>query len=279
MLNTIQERLKSLLKIIRKDRRDESLDPKPENHRGSLLSALLQKKIAAKQPKIELAGVIVERNYWSLTTIILSVALLITIIGYYHQTEKYENNMRTLIIKMNSNGDYQINKVHFDKMPSYFLTTLNSLMSHYVERRFSSLSDSITADYGFAYQFMSEKMRNQFMNEYHAATVAKKFQSCTDCTQVSVKVGVIQHYEDEKVILHAKPSHQYRTTVYATFVKRGLDGSLVGKERKIIELVWRIRTLAQLNNHISSLRADPIGLVMMRESVKTDPSSLNEVKH
>lgn len=250
-----------------------ALKPKAEMLRGGVLSALLQKKLTAKRPKIQLAGVTVERNYWAIATVLLSSALLLTVIALYHQTNAYENNVRTLMVKLYPNGTYDVNRVNFDGMPNYFLTTVNSLLSNFVKRRFSKNSDSITSDYGYAYQFMSPALRNRFMNEEHAGSTAHAFENCSDCDQVSVKVGVIQHYEADSTITHAKPDHEYRSTVFATFVTRTPDGTLISNAKKIITLVWRIRALRDLNNHVSSVRADPIGLVIVRASVKSDPTA------
>jgi hypothetical protein len=247
--------------------------PKSEHSRGTLLSDLVQRRLSAKKPKIELAGVVVERNYWALATILLSVALVICLVSLYVQTNRYENNIRTLMIKLYPNGTYDVDRVNFKGMPNYFLSTLNSLITQYIERRYSKHSDTITADYGFAYQFMSPEMRNQFMNDYHAAEKAKQFQTCTDCAQTTVKVGPIQHYEDDQTILHAKPAHEYRSTVFVTVSKHTKDGMFISRDKKIITLVWRIRSLKELNNDISSVRADPIGLVIVRASMRDDPSN------
>lgn len=250
---------------------DDCSSPKEEHQRGSLIDDQIQQKITRNQPKIELAGVIVERNYWALTCIILSISLALSLIGFFVQTRNAQKNTKLMLVKLYPNGEYDVDRVTFNKVPNYFLTTLNSLISKYIERRYSKHKDSIIADYGFAYQFMSEPMRSQFIDEYKASDVATKFHECHECRQTDVEVGPIQHYEDDVIVSNATPEHEYRSTVFITATHRASNGSLVTKDKKIITLVWKLRQLNRYNLDVSSIRTNPIGLTIIRASVKDSP--------
>ena len=239
--------------------------------RRILLSALQQGKIAAKRPKIELAGVMVDRNRWALVCVCISVTLLVLMVLlaqtlYYHRTHQ-----KVWLIKLSPDGSATQKLLAEKTMPSYYLATLNTLMTHYVERRFSQLSDSVIADYGFAYEFMGKRLKRQFIEEDKAIERAHQHLHCAQCKQTRVSVDAIEHYEDNETLLHAKPTREYRSSVFVTSFIRNKAGQLLNKEKAIITLVWRIRPLKTYARNQKALLADPIGLEILREHKKKAP--------
>ena len=81
-------------------------------------------------------------------------------------------------------------------------------------------------------------------------------------------VYAIQHNETDAEILDAKSLRTYRSTVFVTVTTRRSNDSLQDKSKQIITLVWKIRTIKETNANIKALTADPIGIEILRESVK-----------
>ena len=215
----------------------------------------------------------IDRNRWMAASIIFAIILLFSLIFLWMQVIHNQHNTRLFIVKLSPDGSHTETFLKEQSMPTYFMNTVNSLLTQYVKRRYSKRRETIIADYGFAYHFLSPKLKKQFMNEYHAIKKAKDFKDCTTCPQKQVTVDAIQHNETNAEILDAKPLCTYRSTVFVTVTTRRLNGSLQDKSKQIITLVWKIRTFKEMNANIKALTADPIGIKILRESVKNTPKA------
>jgi len=225
------------------------------------------------QQKIEVSKLIVERNYFALICLGLILVLILSLSFILVQKNQLKHNTQTVIVKLSPDGTHAVEFFEDRSMPVYFLNTVNSLISEYTERRYSKISSSIIADYGFVLKFMSKPLQHEFIKEYKAAEIAKKHQSCGQCQQQFVTVRTIQHYEADQVIINAKPDMEYRTTVFITVNYKSNLGKKIFSHRKIITLIWRIKNLNELNANLSALKANPIGLEIIRASIKNDPTN------
>jgi|JI10StandDraft_1071094.scaffolds.fasta_scaffold42960_2 hypothetical protein len=268
--------LKKLLAMLSKRNKDaDSLVPPEEESNVKILSEKAKENLQALKPKQETATLIVDRNKWAILCIVLSVILLITVIGWYKANERFANHVRVAFVKLDSSGSTSVSFYDENSRPTYFLNTINSLLTNYVERRYSKIPYSISADYGYAINFMSPQMQNNFLHTYKAAEVAAKFSTCRECAQVQVKVRTIAHEESDSTLLNGKPGTIYRSTVFVRSTELNPDGSVISKVNEIIMLIWTLRDLNSLSGKLDEIQANPIGIEILSDSLKSDPTPVN----
>lgn len=262
-----------LKKLINKRKLDNSeLTPSEEENKANALSKKAQKYTSALKPKKETTVLLVDRNRWFITTLLLAIILLVCVTGWYRAEERFANHVRVAFVKLDPSGSYSISFYDDNDKPTFFKNTINSLLTTYVERRFSKNPYTISADYGYVLNFMSAQLRNSFLQNYNAAKVAADFETCKTCQQIKVTVRAIQHEESDRTILDGKPGTIYRSTVFARATELNPDGTVVSRANEIITLTWTLQNIGSLPNNLSAIQADPIGIEILAESLKADPT-------
>jgi len=266
------------MKFLKRSKSKNMLIPSEEESTATSLSYHEQQKVNALKPKIELSAVLVDRNKWSLVTIILSGTVLFCALGWYHASERFANHVRVAFVKLEPSGEHTVAFYDENSQPTILINTVNSLLAQYVERRFNKLTYSIKEDYGFVTTFMSTPVKNDFLNNYHAAKMAVDFETCKTCIQSKMTVRTIVHDENDQVIVNGKPGTVYRTTVFALENSYNPDGTTLTKTNQIITLLWRLKDMASLSNNIDVIKANPLGIEILSESIKADPTPVTDTK-
>ncbi len=244
-----------------------------EDAQAAIVGRKVQEKINAVKPKIETTTVLIDRNRWSLATIVLALITLISVIGWFIADDRFANHVKVAFVKLSPSGSFDVSYYDENSKPTYFINTINSLLSNYVERRFSKESYSISSDYGYALNFMSPELKNSFINDYKAAQIAAEFSSCRNCQQIQVRVRTTpQNEESDSAIIDGKPGTVYHTTVFARATELNPDGTTLSKINEIISLTWTIQDISTLPDNLDAIEANPIGIVILAESVKVDPT-------
>jgi hypothetical protein len=246
--------------------------PLKEESRGSVVSRDLQEKIAKARPKQEVATLLVDRNRWALIATLIAIGLIICLIGWYRANERAANNIKVAFVKLQPSGLTDIVLYDENSKPTYYMNTIYSLLSQYVERRFSKSRYSIDADYGFVLNYMSPQLKSEFLTDYKAATVAAEFAACKSCPQLVAKIRNIQHNESNEAILEGKPGTVFRTTLFTVMEEHNPEGGLTGKANQIITLIWRIKDISKIPTNLDFISANPIGIEILSESLKVDPT-------
>lgn len=267
-----------LKKYLRKNKSDSALIPPQEESNAIALSYRTQRQVNAIKPKIELSAALVDRNKWALISVILSGTLLFCVAGWYQANERFANHVRVAFVKLEPSGEHTVALYDENSQPTILMNTVYSLLGQYVERRFSKLSYSIKEDYGFVTTFMSTPLKNDFLNNYHAAKVAVDLETCKTCTQSKMTVRTIVHDESDQVILNGKPGTVYRSTVFALENSLNPDGTSINKTNQIITLLWRIKDISSMANNIDVIKANPMGIEILSESIKSDPTPVTDSK-
>ncbi|MEO8965423.1 MAG: VirB8/TrbF family protein [Gammaproteobacteria bacterium] len=269
---------KILNKIIQRKNGQNVLVPPFEESRAVVMSQDMQNTINALKPKIELSAILVDRNKWALTAMVSTLAVVIACCGWYQANERYSNHVRVAFVKLDESGEHNVSIYDENSTPTFFMNTVYSLLGHYIERRYSKTPFAIKEDYGFVSNFMSPALKNDFYTNYHAAKVAADFEICKTCSQTKVTVRTIQHQESDQVILNGKVGSVYRSTVFARATSFNSDGTEISSVNQIITLTWRLKDIASLSNNLDVIQANPIGIEILSESLKIDPTPVNETK-
>ena len=260
-------------KLFNKYKKSDNSAITNEDMQAAIVGRKMQQRINEVKPKIEMTTILIDRNRWSLTTIVLSLITLVSVIGWYIADERFSNHVKVAFVKLSPSGSFNVSYYDENSKPTYFINTINSLLSNYVERRFSKESYSISSDYGYALNFMSPELKNSFINDYKAAQVAAEFSACKNCQQIQVRVRTTpQNEESDSAIIDGKPGTVYHTTVFARVTELNPDGTESSKINEIISLTWTIQDITSLPDNLDAIEANPVGIVILAESVKVDPT-------
>jgi hypothetical protein len=248
--------------------------PPDEESQANVLSNKAQQKVTAVKPKIEVAMLCVDRNRWALVTFMLVFIVFLCALGWYRASERYANHVRVAFVKLDPAGSYNVAFDEQGSKPTFFINTVNSLLSTYVERRYSKVPYTIGADYGYVLTFMSPALKNSFLDEYQAAKVAASFSNCKTCPTIKVAVRTMQHDESDDAILNGKLGTVYRSTVFAEATELNPDGNLISKTNQIITLTWTLRDVVSLPDNLEAIQANPIGIEILDDPLKSDPTPI-----
>ncbi len=262
---------KLFTKFINKN--NQNLLPPEEEARGAILSAATLAKVNKLRPKQEVAVLLVDRNKWAIATLILAGCLLISLFALYQENERFANHVKIAFVKLDPSGTTNISLYDENSKPTYFMNTIYSLLSNYVERRYSKISYTINSDYGYVLNFMSPVLRNDFLINYKAAKVAADFTACKTCQQIRVTVRNIQNNESENTIINGTPGTIYRSTIFIRATALNQDGTEANSVNQIATLTWRIKDISSLPNNLNELQANPIGIDILSDSLKEDPTT------
>lgn len=246
----------------------------PDDNSGKLVEAGPGHAAKLKRDKNELSRALADRNRWFFFSLILGLALFLTANGWRQADQRFADNVRVEWVKLDPSGGYTVEFYEENQKPDYFLATIDSKLFEWVERRFSKNNSTISEDYGFSYILMAPSLQNQFLNEYGAAKVAAEHEACSQCEEIEYKVRVIDHIDEIITGPSDDPNAIYHSIAYATETTRGKDGNLVGRTNKIINLTWRLKSKSEIVSDKHNLRYNPVGISIVRYSIKEDPNTL-----
>lgn len=237
------------------------------------MPADLQKSMRDARHLDQLVALRTDRNRWFVFTALLAVLALATSIGWYSADRRFADNVRVEWVKLDPSGGYTIQYDSENRPTTFFRATVQSLLSRYVKARYQKERYTVAHEYGIAYLFMSPQLQQRFLVEEHAPMRAARLQKCPTCNSVAIQVRTMQDIDKVALILpDAHPSAIYTTLVFVTETVRDPDGLTVRRANKIITLQWRIKSRRQIVRHREALAYDPLGIEIMTDSIKDDPT-------
>lgn len=222
----------------------------------------------------DLADMKVSRNYLSLAILFLVFLCFLLVMGWQVADSRFANNVRVSYVKLDPNGSYNVEYEDQDKPVDFFVNTVNSKLTEYIEKRFSKRKATISTDYGFANLFMSPQLSNSFLNDAKAATVAAEHVACTKCADEEFSVRNIQGLTGD-LVAGSNSSTQYTTLVFSRMRKRSTEGYITECSNKIVTVLWHFRGKEDVVSKRDQLRFNPLGMEILREDVKDDPTPVN----
>lgn len=222
----------------------------------------------------DVADMKVSRNYLSIGILGLVLLCFALVVGWQTAESRYANNVRVSYVKLDPKGSYTVEYEDEAKPVDFFVNTVNSKISEYIEKRFSKRKATISTDYGFANLFMSPQLSNSFLSDKKAASQAAEHVACDKCADEEFSVRTIQGLTGD-VVSGGNSDAQYTTLVFARLRKRSSEGYVTECSNKMVTLLWHFRGKEDVVSKRDQLRFNPLGMEILREDVKDDPTPVN----
>jgi hypothetical protein len=226
-----------------------------------------------------------DRNKWFLIAVLLALTQFGHLLYENRLTDRLENNVRVVWIKLYPNGTSDVSFQEESTGPEFFQATVDYFLRDYVTRRFSKVPHSIKSDYGFAALMMAPPLRNQFVDptQGNAPGVAAKVETCGRCDVTKFLIRDVDHFDfDKTTFAGGVKGSLYRTNVFVTERIEDADGKVKPERRLIVSLQWRVKTkneaLAALqrddsgNLDLTPLKLNPASIEILEEKLLDDPS-------
>lgn len=234
------------------------------------------KKLSDKTKLSRETSLYVDRGRWFLISLILSIALIFTIMNYISLSNSSKSNYKVAYIKMYSNGTWDVNFEENYDTQHFVPILVDNLLTEWAEKRFSENQLSIRSDWGIANLFHSPKLANHFLattenGGFDAPSKAVEVQECkSNCIEITYKIKLIDHFDSNNATFNNENGIVYRSNLFseASFSRNGL---VFETEKRIIRVDWRLLTHKEINK----LANKPLG----RDWLKTNPIGLEIIKH
>lgn len=245
---------------------------------GGLLSAEAQAELAKKARFAKsIANAKTDSNRWFYVAVCSMLMTCVTAFGWHKADKRFAENVRVAWVKLEPNGTYHVDYADEKKPIDYFTATVESKLMEYAEKRFSARRDSISTDYGFAALMMEPQLKTDFMENFKAPEKAASLLDCKECAQVVNKVRTIQSI-DKDLSPGTSKKEQYTTLVFSTIQHLDKNGRISTCENKIITLFWTFRPRAQIVDKTDELRYNPLGMGMIRDTMRDDPTPISDAE-
>jgi len=194
--------------------------------------------------------------------------------------QRAETNTELMFVKMYPNGSWDVEYRNTGQELDFFPLTIDKLLQDYVEARFGVHPESIRRDYGFSLVFMSEALAQNFSGsgkgDYNAAKQAEVLAKAGKTEEIRVRF--VDHFDVAHGVFVHGNSDIYRTNI---FVVRTIKNALGQQEgdpiEQVVNLHWRIKPTSDLKHSTrDELRANPIGLEIIREKINLDRSTVKK---
>ena len=206
--------------------------------------------------------------------LMMGVICLASIAVAWKEGVRADNNIKIVWLKMYPNGTWDMEFHDEDRQPEFFRSTVDYLLTQWVERRFSEIPHAIKNDYGIAYIFMSSKLQAEFIDPkgYDAKAKAVRVMNCkSKCKEVHFKVKTIDHYDSDKAGFGQHEGTLYRTNIFAQKTTLSNNGRSA-PQKLIVSIHWRIKSKEEIQADKKVLKQNPIGLEILMYELLEDVS-------
>ncbi|MFT8519944.1 MULTISPECIES: hypothetical protein [Acetobacter] len=217
--------------------------------------------ITGKRSQREVAQLRTEINFWRLCAGGLTVAIIVTTLGWRRADDRYANDVRIAWVKVTPDGRSEA-QLWSDGGNSnrFFEPFINSALINFVEHRYRHIRSTIVADYGLASMFMSPQLQREFLDNEHAAQEATDFEASGNGGEYTIQVKAIDHSTMVDPDAANRNSIIVDSTIYVT--QHWLDGSQKD-EQKIVKLTWKLVPLANLQHDWKQLQENGPGVQIL----------------
>ncbi len=171
-----------------------SLDPELDDN--NMLPEAEGHRLAKTRSRQELARARTIQNALIVVTIIALLVMALAMMMWMRAESRFAQNVRVAFVKMAPNGSTQV-EYYEDGADAnrWYQATINKSLMDYVEHRYQEKHGTISYDWGYAMQFMSDPVQKQFVNGFNAAKVAAAFEASQSTGETEATVRAIDHDE------------------------------------------------------------------------------------
>ncbi len=263
-------------KIINEDKLKDHAAPSVSNE-------ITSNKITDEALKriVREASITTDKNWWFFFCVFLAILLTFMFIDNWRLRNELTFKYDVAWVKMYNSGswdvEFQDGANTLDVLPSM----VDTILSTWVEKRYSENKHTVQFDYGYARSFMSEEISSHFMSTegFNAPQKAADIKTCPVCPTIRYKSGVIDHFDADQSSFGSEEGILYQSNV---FTDREIKWSNEKNktEHRIIRIKWRLMTPREIKFRINLdggkdwIRINPIGL----EIVDVDEMERNSNK-
>ena len=251
--------------------------PKRKRH-PVVLDTTEQKKIKDTPSLVKReAALRADKNRWFIVTLLLSIVAILAMALAYSAGKRADTNIKVAWVKMFPNGTWDVEFHDEYRAPQFFQATIDYLIRQWVERRYSQIPYSNKNDYGYVYNFMSPKLKKEFISarQFNAPQRAAELTACSACNHIEFKVRTIDHYDSDRTRFGKYDGVLYRSNVFVQRQEKNPDGTLVESTNMIVPLQWRIKAAEEIQADKKMLEHNPIGLEIIAYDILKDASQQN----
>lgn len=236
-----------------------------------------EKSVAKVPPEVDVIALLkTEKNRWHVIAITLVVLLAIQCFYINDANERAEKNTEVIYLKMYANGTWDVQESKPENIQDFYRTTVDKLLEDYVVARYGILPATIRRDYGFAINFMSPRIAEDFTSPsgFNAAQKAADVLSKIDHPVTEIKVGVKDHYDKSRADFSNGTGEVIRSNIYFTEQKVEANGQRDPEVKSyILSITWHLLSPAELKGKSRDyFKANPIGIEIIKEEKYLDPA-------
>lgn len=190
-----------------------------------------------------------------------------------------ETNTELMYVKMYPNGTWDVEYRKSGNEADFFPLTIDKLIQDYVIARYNVIPGSMRREYGFAATFMAPALHEWFtgagQGQFNAPEKAEDLNGSKITEEVNIRF--VDHFDVSTGVFVRGNSDIYRTNVFIERAKKNSLGQQQGEAiNEVVTLHWRIKSVKELKNlSRDDLRANPIGLEVIKDSKTLDVSKVN----
>ncbi|MGP4944090.1 hypothetical protein [Pseudoalteromonas nigrifaciens] len=212
-----------------------------------------------------------EKNKWFAIALAQTLVFIVMLFVLNNTADKASKPPQMGWVLLYPDGSWRVEFNAPSSVQEYFQTTIDSLLTKYVEYRYQQIPQTIRDDYGRATLFQAAEVKENFTSSKGFNAVEKAGVISTSRSPETKRVEVVffDHQDSVKGIFNGGKSNGriVRTTVYVDETITDVNGVAIGKPvRKIINLSWTLKNPDQLKNKEQKFfSVNPLGLEIRTE--------------
>ena len=241
---------------------------------GELTPAKLQKEVIRQRDLSLLAMARADRVRWFYICIFLSIALIITMYGWYQANERFASNIQVAWVKLDPSGGYTVQFQNERTPTEFYQATIDTKLQEFIELRYAKKRATIATNYLEMVALLSATLRQDFIKNYQPLKVATEFVACTVCEEVTIKVNYINHFGQRPAYNAVGQGRKniYSTWIFFTETSVSADGTVTAQTNRVAALKWTFRPKNEILNQKNWLQVNPLGMEIVELSLRNDPT-------
>lgn len=171
-------------------------------------------------------------------------------------------------VKLSPDGKYSISSFSPSNEQPLFKTTVNSLLTHFIEARYQLHSETIKHDYAEATTFMSESLYTNFISPqgFDAPNVAANIMAKPNSyDRIDIENISLDHYDQIDGSFSGKKKPVIRTSI--SFVEKHYRaGGTIDEQKRNLRITWTLLSRDSLSQKTQGwLNVNPLGITILSQ--------------
>ncbi|EGZ6886393.1 conjugal transfer protein [Vibrio cholerae] len=202
-----------------------------------------------------------ERNRWFFFCISLVVAVIIGYVLLFFAFVQAQATKEILYVKLERNGGWTVEQYKPQDEQLYFKTTIDSALQSFAISRYKVAPETIDTDWGEASVFMSESLKQEFLDPRRFNALAKKEELKKSKLRVEVKVRNIDHFDN--VDWSFSPESKIKVVKSNVYFTRTVtnNGKKDEPEALVLTVQWHLKPKKEVTKQSNEIiQINPVGV-------------------